>query len=219
MSIMIPHPHTLVAFGDSITQAVQQPENLRWVALLNDLLKEAWKAPSLRIINAGVGGNTSREGLARLDPDVLCHHPDLVLVEFGGNDATFEEHRHVSQAEYRTNLETMRRALVDQAKGEMVILTFPPVIDAWHANGRHEYYTCRGGQDAFIETYRAVSRDFAREHGLRLVDIDRALRNAMIVEGPERYILQDGVHLTADGNAVVARAIFTVLHPGGLSGS
>lgn len=44
--------------------------------------------PDHEIINAGIGGNTVVNLLARLDDDVLIHEPDGVFVMIGGNDAT-----------------------------------------------------------------------------------------------------------------------------------
>jgi lysophospholipase L1-like esterase len=199
---------TIVAFGNSITQAVEQPENLRWPALLGIQFARELPGQSVKVINAGVGGNTSREGLLRIDADVLIHRPDLVLVEFGGNDATYEEHRHVNHEEYWDNLELLRRKIIDESKARMVLLTFTPVINAWHACCQYEYYLSRGGQDAFIETYRVITRAFAREKGVPLIPIDLALRQAMSAGGNEKVILPDGVHLTADGNDVVARTVF-----------
>lgn len=201
-------PLTIVALGNSITQAVEQPDNLRWTSLLGTQFARELPDPSVKIINAGVGGNTSREGLLRIDTDVLSHRPDIVLVEFGGNDATYEENRHVNHEEYWDNLDLMRRKIVEEAKARMVLLTFTPVINAWHACCQYEYYLVRGGQDAFIETYRVITRAFAREKGVPLIPIDLALRQAMSTGGNEKIILPDGVHLTADGNGVVARSVF-----------
>jgi acyl-CoA thioesterase-1 len=40
----------------------------------------------VRVINAGLDGDTTEGGLARLDSDVLRYKADVVLVEFGAND-------------------------------------------------------------------------------------------------------------------------------------
>jgi lysophospholipase L1-like esterase len=40
----------------------------------------------VRVLNAGVSGNTAGDGLRRLQGDVLDHQPDLVLIAFGLND-------------------------------------------------------------------------------------------------------------------------------------
>ena len=73
---------TVVAFGDSIVEGYQQPEG--WPEILGRNL--AGRYPGVRIINAGVSGDTAGDGLRRLQKDVLGHQPDLVLVAFGLND-------------------------------------------------------------------------------------------------------------------------------------
>jgi lysophospholipase L1-like esterase len=45
----------------------------------------------INIINAGVGGQTAVQGLARIDRDVISKNPDLVVVCFCLNDALYEE--------------------------------------------------------------------------------------------------------------------------------
>jgi lysophospholipase L1-like esterase len=76
---------TVICFGDSITQAsTEMPEADRWPILLEALLKERLAPRPVAVVNAGVGGNTSREGLVRMDQAVLARRPNLVLVQFGG---------------------------------------------------------------------------------------------------------------------------------------
>ncbi|MDF1526930.1 MAG: GDSL-type esterase/lipase family protein [bacterium] len=73
---------TVVAFGDSIVEGYQQPEG--WPEILGRDL--AGRYPGVRVINAGVSGDTAGDGLRRIQKDVLDHQPDLVLVAFGLND-------------------------------------------------------------------------------------------------------------------------------------
>ncbi|OGV78140.1 MAG: hypothetical protein A3K19_15620 [Lentisphaerae bacterium RIFOXYB12_FULL_65_16] len=202
-----PHPTTILAFGDSITQAASQPEDKRWLQLLECELRTRRPGVAVTFVNAGVGGNTSREGLARIEPDVLRHRPDVVLIEFGGNDATPDPQRHVPLDEYDANLAAIRDRLLSLSRPRLILLTFPPVIDAWHAWREHPAFAATGGLDAAVEPYRQRTRAFALRHGLPLADIDLALRDSIRRDGPGHGILPDGVHLTAAGNAVVADTV------------
>lgn len=204
---------TVVGFGDSITAAGRQPVPRRWLGVLEGLLCRSLPQRRFRLVNAGVGGNTSREGLARIETDVLRQGPDLVLVQFGGNDATADNARHVPPSEYETNLETIRALVSDRTGAGVVLLTFPPIINAWHAWGAHPFYEPWGGSDGCVAVYREITRAFASRHGLPLVDLDVALRRVCESEGAESVILPDGVHLTERGNEVVAEAVFEVLRP------
>jgi lysophospholipase L1-like esterase len=204
-------PVTIVAFGDSITLAREQPEAGRWPELVRGMLQKPRPDLALGMVNAGVGGNTSREGLARLEKDVLAHRPTLVAVEFGGNDSVSDPKRHVPLEEYVDNLERMRRGIQHEHGAGVILLTFPPIVNAWHSTRNDHFYDKTGGIDGFIEDYRAATRIYARERGLPLADIDLTLRAAMAADGPGSVIMPDGVHLTAAGNVVVAETVAPVL--------
>ena len=190
---------SVVVFGDSITAAVQQSPERRWPAILEQRLRAAAPGRGLSVVNAGAGGNTSREGLARIERDVLARKPDVVTVEFGGNDATDVPNRHVDLAEFGQNLSSIvTRVRSVSPDAAIIMLTFPPVIDSRHSRG-----TMHGGLDRYVEQYRESVRTFASSRGLRLVDTDAAIRPRA-----EQLILPDGVHLTAEGNQAIADAVF-----------
>lgn len=75
----------IVAFGDSITAGEGITAGAdRWT----DIIKNRF---NLELINSGVSGNTSTQGLERIEKDVLIHKPDIVLINFGMNDKSMEE--------------------------------------------------------------------------------------------------------------------------------
>jgi lysophospholipase L1-like esterase len=201
---------TIVAFGDSITAAKRQSLEARWTEIVRKELERHFPHCTIQLVNAGVGGNTSREGLRRIEKDVLAHRPDFVLVEFG-NDATPVPERHVTFEEFTANLNRINQAVLERSKARMILLTFPPMIDRWHAKYNDPFYQQNGGQDAYQERYRELTRQFALEHGLPLVDVARALREAISREDPKEYILPDGVHLTDRANALVGQLVLQTL--------
>jgi len=69
----------IICFGDSITFGYGVNEGEDYPTALAKMIGEP-------VINAGVDGDTSTDGLKRLEQDVLKHEPLLVIVEFGGND-------------------------------------------------------------------------------------------------------------------------------------
>lgn len=97
-----------VAFGDSLTESVGASEGKDYPTLLGKRL-------GLEILNRGVAGNTSADGLARVD-DVLKLKPAVVLLCLGGNDGL--QRRPISETV--ANLS----AIVDrlQADGAFVVL-------------------------------------------------------------------------------------------------
>lgn len=77
-------PVKILAIGTSLTQGYGLPPGTEYPAVLEAELKKAGIAAS--VINAGVSGDTSAGGLARLDWS-LADRPDAAIVELGSNDA------------------------------------------------------------------------------------------------------------------------------------
>lgn len=196
----------VVAFGDSITQGNHNVAERRWPRRLGEWLQQSLGEKAPQIINAGVGGNTSSDGLARLEQDVLIHQPALVLVEFGGNDATPDPVRHVPVARFGENLVRIFERITAVNAG-VIFMTFPPIVDAWHVWGKDPQMMTGGGADRKVEQYRQMMRDQAAALGARLFDLDHLLRETAEAEGWERYLLPDGVHLTDHANERVARTL------------
>ena len=76
-------PVTVLALGDSLTAGLGLPPDQGFTAKLQAAL--AAKGVAVTVINAGVSGDTTAGGLARLDW-ALGDHPDYALVELGAND-------------------------------------------------------------------------------------------------------------------------------------
>jgi len=75
---------TIVAFGDSITAgfAVRRGYPSFW----KERLAEKYPDARIELINSGASGDTTQDGLARLDWATLSYEPDLVTINFGIND-------------------------------------------------------------------------------------------------------------------------------------
>ncbi len=195
---------TIVAFGDSITQGANglKPGE-GWVELLGESLK------SFKVRNAGIGGNTSAEGIARMITDVLAHMPGLVLVEFGGNDAVHDA-RAVSVEAFEKNLKTIHEQI--KAKGgEVIFMTFSPVINEWHAWCSDKYYKKWGGLDGCVEQYREITRKMAKKLNCPLFDLDKLIREKIMAGKKEYYISKDGVHLTRSANKLIAESVLNFI--------
>jgi acyl-CoA thioesterase-1 len=77
-------PVRILALGTSLTQGYGLPPGTEIPALIEDRLKA--QGIDAQVINAGVSGDTSAGGLARLDWS-LADHPKAAIVELGSNDA------------------------------------------------------------------------------------------------------------------------------------
>lgn len=97
-------PLKILAFGDSLTAGYGVAPDDAYPVKLQAALKA--KGYDVQVINAGVSGDTTAGGLARLDW-ALGDHPDYALVELGANDAL----RGLDPAAARSNLDRILTGL------------------------------------------------------------------------------------------------------------
>lgn len=74
-----PGPGPIVCFGDSLTSGTGADRGRDYPSRLAVMLDR-------QVINAGIPGNTTAQGLARLQEDVLSKEPAAVFITLGGND-------------------------------------------------------------------------------------------------------------------------------------
>jgi len=206
---------TVVGFGDSITEAATQmpDESKRWLKILDQKLTEALPACRFSVINSGIGGNSAREAMGRLDRDVIAHNPDYVILEFGGNNNDPNHPaRRVPPTEFKGLLERFKTAVAPKTK--IIVVTFPPVIREWHAywnNPRSREYLEKSDAEMGLERYVALTREFATKNKYPVFDLHQVLADLGKANGREQYTLPDGVHLTEAGNEVLAEGVFNIL--------
>ncbi|MFO6423564.1 arylesterase [Motilimonas sp. KMU-193] len=112
-SISLSQDSVILAFGDSLTQGVGAPNEQSYPAQLTRQL-------GVPAINAGISGETSSQGLARIESLLQEHAPDLVIICYGGNDLL----RKLPLSQLKQNLEKM--ILLSQAHGAKVLLVGVP---------------------------------------------------------------------------------------------
>ena len=166
----------LVCFGDSLTAGAGVAPDEAYPAVLQRRLDQA--GFRYRVVNAGVNGNTTKDGVNRLS-QVLEQHPQVVVVEFGGNDGL----RGLPIAQAQRNLEAIVRALkAGGARVAVAGITLPP-----------QY----GGE--YIRSFNAMFPTVASKYHVPLLPF--VLQDVYGVPGD---IQDDGIHATAQGNRQVA---------------
>jgi acyl-CoA thioesterase-1 len=103
----------VLALGDSLTAGLGLPADEAFPAVLETRLRD--EGIDARVVNAGVSGDTTAGGLARLDW-TLADKPDFVILELGANDAL----RGIDPAIVRRNLDAMIAKV--QASGAKLLL-------------------------------------------------------------------------------------------------
>jgi lysophospholipase L1-like esterase len=185
-----------------------------WVGLS---ASPALAADEVRVANAGIGGQTSAEGLSRFDRDVIEAKPQHLVIYFGMNDAC-NSRKLVPVDQYESNLQGMIDRARDAGVQTIVLVTPNPVVDAYLAM-RHDSHPNEGRFQQWLDQYDAVVRKTAEANDLPLADL-RALCDAhggadiveqSLIRNTVNANSDDGVHLTDDGYRLMAEMIAGIL--------
>lgn len=179
-------PVTIAALGDSLTHGYGVPEDQGFVPQLQAWLR-ANGAPEAAVVNAGVSGDTTAGGLARVDW-TLTEDIDAVIVELGANDLL----RGLDPAESRRNLDGILTAIA--ARGLPALLAGVPAFSNYGPE--------------FQASFDAIYPDLAAAHGAILYPNFLAGIGELSDLGTARGMMQeDGIHPNAEGVAAVVAAI------------
>jgi acyl-CoA thioesterase I len=178
-------PPVIVCYGDSITAGYGLAEGQSFPDALDKLLHAA--GYQYKIENKGTSGATTKDAVASLQT-VLHLHPEVVILEFGGNDGL----RGLPLQQTRRNLDQVISVL--QAAHVKVLLagiTLPPNY----------------GPD-YVHQFDQVFTTLAAEHHTAFVPM--IYKNLIDVPGT---IQRDGIHPTAKGSQIIAQTLLPVLKP------
>jgi acyl-CoA thioesterase-1 len=178
-------PPTLVFLGDSLTAGLGLGEEEAFPALVGRALAE--RGLAARIVNAGVSGDTTAGGLARLDW-LLTQKPAIVFVALGANDGL--------RAQPLPAIERALGEIVERSRaaGAVVALAgmrMPP-------NYGPEY----------TRDFEAIFRRLADERQLPFLPF--LLEGVAAVPALNQA---DGIHPTAEGQRRIAALVLPVVEP------
>ena len=183
--LMAAGPPVLICFGDSITAGYGLQSGQSFPdALQRDLDSRGYH---YSVNNQGTSGATTKDAIVSL-PSVILLHPQVVIVEFGGNDGL----RGLPPSETRRNLDAVLTGLENaHIKILLAGITLPPNY----------------GPD-YIQSFEQVFRDLAAKHHIAFVPM--IYKDLVHVPGT---IQADGIHPTAKGSEIIAKTLLPVLTP------
>ena len=178
---------TVLFLGDSLTAGLGVAQEQAYPALIQEKIRE--QNLPFDVINAGISGDTTAGGLARLDW-VLQKKIDILVLALGANDGL----RGLPMAQTKANLQ----AIIDRVKAKnprvkivIVGMQIPPNM---------------GGD--YGEAFRAVFAELARDNNAALVPF--LLEG---VGGHDDLNQEDHIHPTAAGHKILAENVWRVLEP------
>jgi acyl-CoA thioesterase-1 len=179
LSCAIAKPTEILVFGDSIAAGFGLPQQEAFPARLEAKLRA--DGLSVHVINAGVSGDTTADGLARLDWS-LAEKPDLVILELGANDAL----RGLDPAAVRANLDKLIGKI--EASGAKLLLTGMQAPANWG--------------EQYQQAFNGIYPELAEAHGIPLYPF--------VLDGvalDPKLNQPDGLHPNERGVAIIVEHI------------
>ena len=175
-------PHTILVLGDSLSAAYGIPRKRGWVALLQQRL------PNSNVVNAGISGDTTDGGLARLPALLQKYKPDIAIIELGANDGLRGFQIQRTRDNFAQLITLCQRA---NAKVLLVGMKIPP------------NYGLRYTSD-FYETYTLAAKQF----NVPLVPflLDGVATNPELIQA-------DGLHPRAEAQPKILNTVWKYLQP------
>jgi acyl-CoA thioesterase-1 len=175
----------IVCFGDSLTAGFGLDPGQGYPDLLQPELDR--RGYRYHVVNMGISGDTTQDGLARLGM-VLAEQPQIVVLEFGANDGLRGQAISRSESNLARIIEALQKARVTVV---LAGITLPP-------NYGPEYVT----------RFNAMYTDLAKRYQLPLIPF--------LLEGvatKPNLMQQDGLHPNAAGTRIVVQNVMHSLQP------
>lgn len=198
----------IIFSGDSITE-MGSPNpigeglggdglGMSYVRIIANMLEAWYPERAIRVINAGISGNTSRDLLARFDRDVVGLHPQWVSICIGINDVWRQfdnpavKESWVLPKEYRDNVDGMVSKIIDKVKGVFIIT--PYYIEPNKADRMRNR----------MDEYGEICKEISQKYGCKLVDFQKMYDQYCQYKHSSR-IAWDRVHPNLMGATLMAK--------------
>jgi lysophospholipase L1-like esterase len=191
---------------------VDRHENRGWTALLANRIHLTYPERRIHFINAGIGGNSSRQMLARFDADVLAHSPQWLLLSAGVVEVRriYQPDRasdRVHLDEYVANLTMMiSRAL----NADMQVILLEPTPHARPVTG--------SPPEVALEDVNTVTRQYvtamaqtAQEMGVGFVSLFETFLSMEHHLAGQASLYADEVHLNTRGDLLYSQLVYQYL--------
>lgn len=164
------------------------------------------------MVNAGIGGNTTKNLLARIDADCLAHKPTLTIMMIGTND--MNNGKYVPIDKYRENLVKLSEKILASGS-RLVLMTILPFYEPYLLTRHPEAFFQPEGPEGRRKAVNEVIKDVAKKTGASFFDLGILFEKVGKIGLDKESLLRneanstktDGVHPTRDGYRFLALAV------------
>lgn len=172
---------TILILGDSLSAGYKMNLDESWVTLMDLKLQQC--SSSVQVINLSTSGDTTRDGLQKIDKALEKYSPNLVVIELGGNDGLRGLPLFSIKKNLNRMIETSKKA---KAKVLLLGIQLPPNYGA-----------------GYTEKFKAIYPDLAQVHGVLFAPF--ILENIAL---NEELMHRDGVHPTVQAQPMITELLF-----------
>ncbi len=187
-------PLKIVVFGDSISTGGEVTEpRFAFYSRFKDWLQK--KRPKCKIIleNGATGGDTTVDGLVRVEEKVLTRNPDLVLVGFGMNDHNINS---VAPGKFQKNLKSIVKQIKNKTGADVLLYsTFPPNPN-WNATSHS------------MDKYAEATKKVAQETKSAYADVYSVWMKALTRKDPSSLLNNNINHPNNFGHWIYSQAFY-----------
>jgi acyl-CoA thioesterase-1 len=183
----------ILAFGDSITAGgdASKPELIFW-RRWTDALQAKYPGAHLSAINGATGGDSTVQGLQRLQAKVLDEKPDLVLIGFGMNDHNVGG---VPFPQFEQNLKEMIARIRTATAAEVVLFSAFSPNPKWKFGSQH------------MADYAAATGRAARDTACAYADVFNNWQALAVRKKPEDLLANNINHPNDFGHWIYFRVL------------
>ncbi len=173
-------------------------------------------ASDITVLNRGIGGYNSRQGLSRVPGYLQQDKPQAVVLGYGGNDV-FNSKALIEIPEYKANMEKMIDLCREAGVRVIVVNSISPGIESY-LKARHQY-PFDEDLNARVERYNQVLREIAGQKKVILNDFHKLMNDnggatedaKSLVRNAANSRSRDGLHLTAAGSKLLGESVAELL--------
>lgn len=181
----------IAALGDSLTYGWMTQHG--YLDFLKQMLNKKYPGSNFSILNRGIPGDTAKDGLRRVESDVIRLSPDLVLVQFALNDA----YTDFSPEDFQRNIESIVLKIKEKTSADIVLLTSVALLNP--------------DENRIARMFYGKLHECGERHNIPVVSVDEYWENKIASGIKHSSLVQtDGIHPNEKGYELMAEAVFKI---------